>query len=258
MAAQLQELYEGLERKVREKTAELESANRHKSEFLANMSHELRTPLNAVIGMSEALDERYFGPLNDKQSEYVRDIRGSGHHLLSLINDILDLSKVEAGHMELDVKRVDLRSAIANCLTLIRERAHRQGLHLRCDPASMPAAWDLDERKFKQVVLNLLSNAVKFTPQGGEVGVTARQADDFLEIDIWDTGVGIAPADLAAIFEEFRQVRGPGETKHEGTGLGLTLSRRLVALHGGTLAVQSEPGRGSTFTARFPRRPGES
>jgi signal transduction histidine kinase len=258
MAAQLQDLYEGLERKVREKTAELEAANRHKSEFLANMSHELRTPLNAVIGMSEALDERYFGPLNDKQAEYVRDIRGSGHHLLSLINDILDLSKIEAGRMELDVRRVDLRPAVANCLTLIRERAHRQQLRLRSDPAAMPAAWDLDERKFKQVVLNLLSNAVKFTPQGGEVGVNAREVDDCLEVDVWDTGVGIAPGDQGAIFEEFRQLSVPGGAKHDGTGLGLALSRRLVALHGGTLAVRSEPGRGSTFTARFPRRPGGS
>jgi signal transduction histidine kinase len=258
MAAQLQELYEGLERKVREKTAELEAANRHKSEFLANMSHELRTPLNAVIGMSEALDERYFGPLTDKQAEYVRDIRGSGQHLLSLINDILDLSKVEAGRMELDVKRVDLRAAVANCLTLIRERAHQHRLQLRCDPAAMPATWDLDERKFKQVVVNLLSNAVKFTPQGGEVGVAAREIGEFLEVDVWDTGVGIAEGDQGAIFEEFRQVAPPGESKQEGTGLGLALARRLVALHGGTLAVRSEPGRGSTFTARFPRRPGGS
>src|SRR6185369_13258788 len=138
MAAQLQELYAGLERKVAEKTAELEAANRHKSEFLANMSHELRTPLNAIIGMSEALDERLFGALNAKQQEYVRDIYTSGEHLLSLINDILDLSKIEAGRMELDVAEFDLRSAIENCCTLIRERLGRQRLSLRCDLDAMP------------------------------------------------------------------------------------------------------------------------
>jgi signal transduction histidine kinase len=255
MAAQLQELYAGLERKVAEKTAELEAANRHKSEFLANMSHELRTPLNAIIGMSEALDERLFGELNAKQQEYVRDIYTSGQHLLSLINDILDLAKIEAGRMELDVAEFDLRAAIENCCTLIRERASRQRLSLRCDLEAMPRTWAADERKFKQILINLLSNAVKFTPAGGEIRVAARGADDILALEVADTGVGIARADQETIFQEFRQLRASRAVKHEGTGLGLALSRRLVQLHGGTLTVESEPGRGAAFTARFPRQP---
>jgi two-component system, NtrC family, sensor kinase len=253
MAAQLQELYEGLEGKVMEKTAELEAANRHKSEFLANMSHELRTPLNAIIGMSEALKERYFGELNGKQAEYVRDIYGSGQHLLSLINDILDLSKVEAGRMEIDLAEVDVRGAVTNCCTLIRERALRQRLTLRCTLDAAPATWRLDERKFKQVLINLLTNAVKFTPPGGVVEVSTNVRDDALELQVADTGVGIAAHEQRAIFEEFHQVRAAGTSKQEGTGLGLALSRRLVELHGGTLAVQSVPGEGSCFIARFPR-----
>jgi signal transduction histidine kinase len=252
MAAELQELYTGLERKVAEKTAELEGANRHKSEFLANMSHELRTPLNAVIGFSEVLKERMFGDLNAKQLEYVRDIYGSGQHLLSLINDILDLSKVEAGYMALDILDFDVPSAVKNCCTLIRERAQRQRLHFECvvDPAI--SKWPGDERKFKQVLLNLLTNAVKFTSPGGSVELRAKLEGDWLVVSVRDTGIGISPEDRAAIFKEFHQLRTIGVAKHEGTGLGLALSRRLVELHCGTLTVESIPGRGSIFTARFP------
>ena len=252
MAAELQELYTGLERKVAEKTAELEAANRHKSEFLANMSHELRTPLNAIIGFSEVLKERMFGDLNPKQLEYVRDIHGSGQHLLSLINDILDLSKVEAGYMELDVRDFDVRAAVENCCTLIRERAIRQRLSCDCvvDPAV--TTWPGDERKFKQVLLNLLSNAVKFTPAGGKVELAARIESDWLAVSVRDTGIGISREDAEAIFKEFHQVRTSVSAKHEGTGLGLSLSRRLVELHHGTLTVESAPGEGSTFTACFP------
>jgi len=254
MAAQLQELYTGLERKVAEKTAELEAANRHKSEFLANMSHELRTPLNAIIGFSDVLQERMFGELNPKQLEYVRDIHGSGQHLLSLINDILDLSKVEAGYMELEVRDFDVPAAVANCCTLIRERAVRQRLALDCvvDPAI--TMWPGEERKFKQVLLNLLSNAVKFTPAGGKVELTARIESDWLVVQVRDTGIGISREDSETIFKEFQQVRTSVSAKHEGTGLGLSLSRRLVELHHGTLSVESEPGKGSTFTACFPGR----
>ena len=252
MAGELQELYTGLERKVAEKTAELEGANRHKSEFLANMSHELRTPLNAVIGFSEVLKERMFGDLNAKQLEYVRDIYSSGQHLLSLINDILDLSKVEAGYMALDIQDFDVASAVKNCCTLIRERAQRQRLHFECvvDPAV--SKWPGDERKFKQVLLNLLTNAVKFTSPGGAVELRAKAENDWLVVSVRDTGIGISPDDRAAIFKEFHQLRTVGVAKHEGTGLGLALSRRLVELHCGTLTVESIPGRGSTFTARFP------
>jgi signal transduction histidine kinase len=252
MATELQELYTSLERKVAEKTAELEAANRHKSEFLANMSHELRTPLNAIIGFSEVLKERMFGDLNAKQLEYVRDIFGSGQHLLSLINDILDLSKVEAGQMSLDIHEFDVPSAVKNCSTLIRERAMRQRLHFECVVDGAVQKWPADERKFKQVLLNLLTNAVKFTPPGGSVELRAKLENDWLVVSVRDTGIGISAEDRVAIFKEFHQVRGPGLAKHEGTGLGLSLSRRLVELHWGTLTVESAPGRGSTFTARFP------
>jgi signal transduction histidine kinase len=252
MASELQGLYMGLEQKVAEKTAELQAANRHKSEFLANMSHELRTPLNAIIGFSEVLKERMFGDLNPKQLEYVRDIYGSGQHLLSLINDILDLSKIEAGYMGLDVREFDVPAAVKNCCTLIRERVMRQRLHFECTVDPAIAKWPGDERKFKQVVLNLLSNAVKFTSSGGTVELRAKAEDDWLVVSVRDTGIGISESDRAAIFQEFHQVRSAGGARQEGTGLGLPLSRRLVELHHGTLTVESEPGRGSTFTARFP------
>jgi signal transduction histidine kinase len=252
MAEQLQEYTESLERKVAEKTHELEMANRHKSEFLANMSHELRTPLNAVIGFSEVLKERMFGDLNDKQLEYVRDIYGSGQHLLSLINDILDLTKVEAGQMTLDLQEVDVPAAVKNCATLIRERAVRNRLKFECVVDPGVSRWPADERKFKQVLINLLSNAVKFTPAGGSVTLHAMVERGWLVVSVRDTGIGIAPEDRAVIFQEFQQVRPASGAKHEGTGLGLSLSRRLVELHHGTLTVESAPGRGSTFTARFP------
>jgi len=234
---------------------ELEDASRHKSEFLANMSHELRTPLNAIIGFSEVLHERMFGELNPKQAEYVQDIHASGRHLLSLINDILDLSKVEAGRMELELAPFNLPAALENALTLVRERAERHGL--RVSLAVDERVGDLvgDERKVKQALLNLLSNAVKFTPEGGRIVVTAQPADGFVEIAVADTGIGIAPEDQEAIFEEFRQVGGDYARKREGTGLGLALARRFVELHGGRLWVKSEPGRGSTFTFTLPVRP---
>ena len=229
----------------------LEAASRHKSEFLANMSHELRTPLNAIIGFSEALIERMFGELNAKQDEYLRDIYASGQHLLSLINDILDLSKVEAGRMELYLTEFDLPQAIDNALALVRDRAARRGiaLHQAVDPRLGQIR--ADERKIKQVLLNLLSNAVKFTPEGGRVDVRARVVEGMAEIAVSDTGVGIAPEDQPAVFEEFRQV-GPADTKVEGTGLGLALSRRFVELHGGRIWVDSQKGKGSTFTFTLP------
>jgi len=253
MAGQLQDYTTGLERKVSEKTAQLELANRHKSEFLANMSHELRTPLNAVIGFSEALDEEMFGALNAKQKEYVRDINASGQHLLSLINDILDLAKVEAGRMEVDLREFDVGRALENARTLIRERAHSRGLRLEFAVDEGLGTWVADERKFKQVVVNLLSNAVKFTPPGGLITLAAERSSEALVVRVSDTGPGIAPADQDAIFHEFRQLTASGEARHEGTGLGLSLSKRLVELHGGTIAVQSAPGEGSTFTVCFPK-----
>ena len=257
VAARNRELTEALvqnERLVRElgdKSAQLEVASRHKSEFLANMSHELRTPLNAVIGFADLLLERMFGELNDKQEEYLRDILDSGRHLLSLINDILDLSKIEAGRMELDVTDFQLSHAIENALILVRERAAGRGIALHQTVDARLGAVSGDERKIKQVLLNLLSNAIKFTPKGGRIEVRAAPGDGFVEVSVRDTGVGIAPAEQDAVFEEFRQV-GSSAAKHEGTGLGLSLCRKFVELHGGRIWVESEVGRGSTFTFRLP------
>jgi signal transduction histidine kinase len=242
-------------RELEGKSAELEAASRHKSEFLANMSHELRTPLNAIIGFSEVLSERMFGELNPKQIEYVQDIHASGRHLLSLINDILDLSKIEAGRMELELGRFSLPAALENALTLVRERAERHGLVIGL--AVDPRVGELtgDERKIKQILLNLLSNAVKFTPEGGRIEVAAVPADGVVEISVSDTGIGIKAADQEIIFEEFRQAGGDYARKREGTGLGLALARRFVELHGGRIWVKSEVGKGSTFTFTIPLRP---
>jgi signal transduction histidine kinase len=237
---------------IQDKTQQLEIANRHKSEFLANMSHELRTPLNAVIGFSEVLLERMFGEVNPKQEEYLTDILSSGKHLLSLINDILDLSKIEAGRMELEAQPFDLPGALDNALTLIRERAARHGLKLEVTVDPRLGEVKGEERKVKQVLLNLLSNAVKFTPEGGKISIAAHLKDGMAEVSVADTGVGIAQEDQEAIFEEFRQVGTDYARKREGTGLGLALARRLVELHGGKLWVQSEPGQGSTFTFTLP------
>jgi signal transduction histidine kinase len=239
-------------REIEEKSRQIEAANRHKSEFLANMSHELRTPLNAIIGFSEVLQERLFGELNEKQAEYTDDILTSGRHLLSLINEILDLSKVEAGRMELEVATFDLPLAIDNARTFVRERATRHGIHLDVTIDERVGDIVADERKIKQILLNLLSNAVKFTPEGGRVGINARQVNGAVEISVSDTGIGITPEDQPKIFEEFRQVGGDYSHKSEGTGLGLTLAKKFVELHGGKIWVESEVGKGSKFTFTLP------
>jgi signal transduction histidine kinase len=240
---------------VQDKSRQLEAASRHKSEFLANMSHELRTPLNAIIGFSEVLAERMFGEVNEKQAEYLQDILASGRHLLSLINDILDLSKVEAGRLELELSRFHLPTALDNTLTLVRERATRHGITLTQTVDAEVGDIVADERKVKQILLNLLSNAVKFTPEGGRVNLTATAGEDVITIAVSDTGIGIAPEDQAAIFEEFRQVGRDDTRRQEGTGLGLTLAKKFVELHGGRIQVQSELGQGSTFTFTLPLRP---
>ena len=242
---------------IEEKGRELAQANQHKSEFLANMSHELRTPLNAVIGFSEVLGEEMFGELNEKQKEYVEDIHASGRHLLSLINDILDLSKIEAGRMELDLTTFDIQQALANAMTLVSERAGRRGIAMESEIDESLGEMTGDERKVKQILLNLLSNAVKFTPEGGRVTLTARSVDSVLEIAVRDTGVGISAEDQGHIFEEFRQVGTDYARKVEGTGLGLTLTRRFVELHGGEIVVESEPGVGSEFRITLPLEPPE-
>ena len=249
----------GLEAKVVERTAELletqkqlETANRHKSDFLAHMSHELRTPLNSIIGFSEVLREKMFGPLNEKQDDYLKDIHDSGRHLLALINDILDLSKIEAGKMELQRSTFDLPTAIGNAVTLVRERAMRHGVTLGTDIDPKVAAIDGDERKVKQILLNLLSNAIKFTPEGGRVDVSAKMDTDKVEIAVRDTGAGISAEDQASLFKEFQQVGSDTARKSEGTGLGLALTKKFVELHGGSIRVDSVLGKGSTFAFTLP------
>ena len=237
---------------VEQKSREVEAANRHKSEFLANMSHELRTPLNAIIGFSEVLRQQMFGAVNPKQGEYLEDIQTSGQHLLSLINDILDLSKVEAGKMDLQLSRFSLAAALHAVVLMVRERAAGRGIDLTTEIDPAIDQIEADERKVKQIVLNLLTNAVKFTPSGGSIVLGARPDGAGVLVAVRDTGVGIAPADQARVFEEFTQAGGAATSGQEGTGLGLTLSRRFVELHGGRIWVESEPGKGSTFSFTLP------
>ena len=240
-------------RELETKTAELQVVSQHKSEFLASMSHELRTPLNAVIGFSEVLLERMFGDLNERQDEYLRDILSSGRHLLQLLNDILDLSKVEAGRMELSTSRFSVRSVMEYGISMVRERAGLHGItvSLEVDPAV--DGIESDELRIKQVLVNLLSNAVKFTPDGGHVDVVARPDGDELAVTVTDDGPGIAPDDRERIFESFQQGR-RGPQREEGTGLGLTLCRRIVTLLGGRMWLESEVGTGSTFGFTVPMR----
>ncbi len=248
LAIQNARLFQQLE----DKSRQLEIASQHKSEFLANMSHELRTPLNAIIGFSDVLLEQMFGPLNEKQADYLRDILDSGRHLLALINDILDLSKIEAGHVELERDTFSLSEVLENGVTMVKERASRHGIALALAVDPRLGHIYADERKLKQVVFNLLSNAVKFTPDGGRVTVSARREADAIVVAVHDTGIGIPPAEQARIFEAFQQVRGPGTGPQEGTGLGLALVKRFVELHGGRVGVESAVGVGSTFTVTLP------
>ena len=230
-------------RELETKSAELEVASRHKSEFLASMSHELRTPLNAVIGFSEVLLDRMFGELNDRQDEYVRDIHNSGRHLLELLNEILDLSKVEAGQMVLEPTTFRVADALEYAASLVRERAARHGITLTVEAGPGVDTVHADELRFKQVVLNLASNAVKFTPDGGAVDIRAERTADEVVVTVTDTGVGIPPEDRERIFESFQQ-GGRGVAREEGTGLGLTLSRRIVELFDGRLWLESQVGVG--------------
>ena len=268
MAARLQESYAGLEHQVEErtreltsalarldeKTRELEAASHHKSEFLANMSHELRTPLNAISGFSQVLRKGMYGEINDKQKEYLDEVLASSRDLLTLIDDVLDLSKVEAGQIELDVAPFSLTASLERGLVVVGERATRGDV--RVSLASDPEVDTItgDERRIRQVVLNLLWNAVKFTPPGGAVDVCAARVDGEVRISVADTGPGIDPGDQARIFEEFQQAAA-GREQREGTGLGLALSKRLVELHGGRIWVESEQGKGSTFVFTLPVPP---
>ncbi|MDP9251689.1 MAG: HAMP domain-containing histidine kinase, partial [Chloroflexota bacterium] len=237
---------------IQQKSRELEVASRHKSEFLATMAHELRTPLNAIIGFSEVLLQGIFGDVNEKQREYLADVLGSGQHLLSLINDILDLSKIEAGRMDLELTTFPVRDALESGLTIVRERAARNAIKLNAVVANDVGTIEADERKVKQILYNLLSNAVKFTPNGGRVDVSVRADNGDVRVEVRDTGIGVAPDDQERIFEEFRQVG--RERSREGTGLGLTLTKRFVELHGGRIWLESTPGKGSMFAFTLPQR----
>ena len=236
---------------LQRKSAELEVASQHKSDFLASMSHELRTPLNAVIGFSEVLLERMFGELNDRQEEYLRDILNSGKHLLELLNEILDLSKVEAGRMELELSAFSVRGVIEHALALVRERAALHGITVTVEIDPTVDLITSDELRFKQVMLNLLSNAVKFTPDNGHVAVSAAQTQHGLTVTVTDDGIGIPAEDRERIFESFHQGR-RGAPREEGTGLGLTLCRRIITLMGGEMTLHSEVGVGSTFGFTVP------
>jgi signal transduction histidine kinase len=236
---------------IEDKSRQLEAASRHKSEFLANMSHELRTPLNAIIGFSQVLRQRLFGEVNAKQEEYLDDILSSGNHLLSLINDVLDLSKVEAGQVKLVVATFSLREALERGVVMVREPATKGGVQLSIEHAPDVNLVDGDERRLRQVVFNLLSNAVKFTPEGGSIVLASARADGEVQVSVRDTGPGIGPEDHQRIFEEFQQTDA-GADQREGTGLGLALSKRLIELHGGRIWVESELGHGSRFVFTLP------
>lgn len=240
-------------RELKEQSLALELASRHKSEFLASMSHELRTPLNAVLGFSEVLLDRMFGDINERQEEYLRDIHGSGKHLLELLNEILDLSKVEAGRMEVDYSAFDLRVLLEEAVAMVRERATAHSIDLRVDVEPGAVRAYSDQLRLKQVVLNLVTNAVKFTGDGGSVAVRARRTPVGIEVTVTDTGVGVPEADRERIFESFQQ-GGRGASREEGTGLGLTLSRRIVELLGGRMWLESQVGVGSVFGFTLPSR----
>jgi signal transduction histidine kinase len=230
---------------------EVEAANRNKSVFLANMSHELRTPLNAIIGFSEVLLQRMFGELNAKQEEYLRDVLVSGQHLLDLINDILDLSKIEAGRMELQATVVGVAPLIDGSVMMIRERAAQHAIELAVKVDPDVGEINADERQLRQVLFNLLSNAVKFTPEKGRIEVGAVRHEGEVRVSVKDNGSGIALADQARIFEKFEQAES-GRRQEASTGLGLALAKSFVELHGGQLWVESAPGAGSTFTFSVP------
>ncbi|HKQ98649.1 MAG TPA: ATP-binding protein, partial [Candidatus Polarisedimenticolia bacterium] len=262
----IEQMNADLERKVRERTQELEvvneklqssnlelqRANSLKSEFLANMSHELRTPLNAIIGFSELLLDAAFGALNDDQRGYAGDIHSSGRHLLALINDILDLSKIEAGKMRLTREVFEIGAVVEEAMALLRVEASRKGLDLLSRVPEPWTAMDADRSKVKQIMSNLLSNAVKFTPQGGRVVLSVMRVGPVLHLEVEDTGIGIRPEDQRRIFEAFTQVDGSLARQYQGTGLGLTLVRRFAEMHGGGIALDSVPGRGSRFTVILP------
>ena len=266
--------YNEMEQRVKERTLELkksmdqaETANRAKSEFLANMSHELRTPLNHIIGFTELLLDKSFGDLNEIQTEYLGDVRDSSFHLLSLINDILDLSKVESGKLELQTSRFNLRGLLESSHTMIKEKALKHGIAVTFHLNGIPDTIEADERKFKQIMYNLMSNAVKFTPDGGKITVTAKtyqterttsaatnhDKSRYIEISVADNGIGLNAEDLDRLFNPLEQVETPSTKKYQGTGLGLSLTKSMIELHHGKIWVESDgEGKGSVFSFTIP------
>ena len=242
-----------LERELQARQRELERANQLKSRFLASASHELRTPLTAIIGFSELLSGQTAGMLNDKQRRYAQNILVSGQHLLLLINDILDLSKIEAGKMMLNLQTVDLHTLVESTVAVVEQQAQQAGLVFEVRLPSAIAPLTADPRQVRQILINLLANAIKFTPPGGQVLLALEECHEELRIAVQDTGVGIAAADLPHLFTDFWQADHSTARHHEGTGLGLALTRRLVELHGGRIAVTSELGQGSRFEVTLPR-----
>jgi signal transduction histidine kinase len=267
IASYTAELLRQNKQKLREQNIALDQANQSKSEFLANMSHELRTPLNHIIGFTELLLDKNFGELNETQEEYLNDVHNSSGHLLSLINDILDLSKVEAGKLEYRPTEVHVRKTLTNSLIMIKEKAMKSNIKTSTELDGIPESIHADERKLKQILYNLLSNAVKFTPNGGSIDLVAKRGSDrdtrvknekislnnCIQISVRDSGIGIKNEDIAKIFQPFEQVENSSSRRFQGTGLGLSLTKSLVELHGGKIWAESEgEGKGATFHIVIP------